>query len=244
MTEHIEIENSLKSLNASKDKFFSIIAHDLKSPFFSLSGLSEIIVTDFDTLSQAEIKEYVHLMNGKINKLLELVKNLLDWARLQRGKTPFNPQKLFVNEIIAENLNLLKDIASNKSILLMFDAPQSYETYADTNMINSVIQNLVTNAIKFTKPNGRIEVKETRQDGFVVISVKDDGVGMAAEYLEKIFKIDEHHTTIGTNNEEGSGLGLMLCKEFIEKNGGKIWAESELGRGSTFSFTLPVVSDN
>ncbi len=236
-------ENELKELNASKDKFFSIIAHDLRSPFSGLLGFSNILLEDFDNLSREEIKNFSIHINTYTKNLFNLIENLLSWSRIQTGRMPFQPIKVDIYEIASGTFNLLMGNCIKKNINQINGISEKTFVSADPNMIQSVVQNLVSNAIKFTKSGGNISINAVDEGDFLEISVADTGIGMKPEDQEKIFRIDSHHTTLGTAQEKGTGLGLLLCKDLVEKHGGKIWVESTFGEGTSFKFTLPKWSE-
>ncbi len=233
-----EYNLELEKLNKSKDKFFSIVAHDLLSPFTSLLGFSEILHTESDTLSKEEIKEFSGDINSVAVNAHNLLENLLSWSSIQSGRTQFHPQEFNVFPVVEDVLMLNKGNANNKRIRLNNDIPDGFVVIADFNMFNTILRNLVANAVKFTNFGGKISVAVNVSDEFVEFYVKDNGVGMSEEDCNKLFKIDVHHSEIGTNNEKGTGLGLILCAEFIEKHDGTIRVESELGKGSKFLFTI------
>lgn len=236
-------ENELREINASKDKFFSIIAHDLKSPFTALLGFSEFIAEQSDDLSPEEIKEFGKQIYVSAKSLFNLLENLLNWSRIQTGRMEFQPSDFTFNSVLNEIKNLYGMNLSRKSIKLIDKISEPFEIYADKNMINTVIRNLVSNAVKFTPQGGTIEIdSRVRDDGFLVVSVLDSGIGIEEKDLGKLFRIDVHHTTEGTDHEKGTGLGLILCKELIEKNGGKIWVASNPGKGTSFSFSIPLAA--
>jgi PAS domain S-box-containing protein len=238
-------KDELAELNAEKDKFFSIISHDLKNPFNSLLGFSELLHDDFDTLDETTKKEFAgHIYVGAQNTY-KLLENLLAWSTAQSGKIEFNPSPMTINALVAENLKLLDQMARAKNIQLQSDLKNDYFIITDHDLVNTVIRNLLSNAIKFTPKDGQVTISANLVSGiepneFLEISVKDTGLGIAPENLEKLFKIGKSHSTSGTEGESGTGLGLMLCKEFVEKSGGKIWVESVVGKGSTFYFSLPI----
>lgn len=234
-----ESEKELKIINASKDKFFSIISHDLKSPFTALIGLTDILIEDINELSKEEILSFSTNINKSARQVFNLLENLLNWSRIQTGRMKYNPTTFDVYSLVEENISLLQGNAARKNINLENDVLNNISVVADINMINSVIQNLISNALKFTQNGGSVFVSAKRRKSFVEIKVSDNGIGISEQDMEKLFRIDVHHTTKGTNSEVGTGLGLVLCKELIEKNNGKIWVESELGSGTTFIFTLP-----
>ena len=235
-----ESENQLKKNIATKDKLFSIIAHDLKSPFHSILGLSELMIDDMYRPEDANNKRILTHINTSAQSTLVLLDNLLNWSTTQTGKTSITLEKQSFSSIIKEIFELLSSAAENKNIHLSFLAPEEIIVHADMNMIKTILRNLISNAIKFTNPDGKINVYAMQSNGFVEITVSDNGVGMDEEAISKLFQLETNKSTYGTENEKGSGLGLILCKEFVEKHGGKIWVESELGKGSEFRFTLPL----
>ena len=231
-------EAELRELNATKDKFFSIIAHDLKSPFNSILGFSEILKDEARDLDIDSIVEYAGIINSSVLHTFGLLENLLDWARMQQGRIPFEPQKILLNSIVNAEFEGLKNSADQKNIELNNYINQNLIITADENMISTVLRNLVSNAIKFTPNGGEVKVEASVEDDNVKISVSDTGIGIKPETIRKLFKIETSFTTRGTENEKGTGLGLLLCKEFVEKHGGKVWVESAVGKGSCFNFTL------
>ena len=235
-----EMNNKLIELNSTKDKFFSIIAHDMRSPFQGLIGYSQILIDDYEELSEEERKFYIHNI-GEISKsTYKLLENLLQWSRMQTGNFEFNPEVFNVAEEIEPTLALLRTTASNKNISIeSFIKPKTY-LMADKNMLNTIIRNLISNSIKFTKPGGKISVYTKELNNNIVFTIKDEGVGMSKDKLLLLFKPAKNISTLGTENERGTGLGLLLCKEMVEKHQGEIWAESEVGQGSSFYFTMPV----
>ncbi len=236
-----ESEAQLKETNNSKDKFFSIISHDLRSPFTSIIGFAEVMLEDIDSLSKDEIKEFTGNIYKSSKNIQNLLENLLQWSRVQTGRIEFNPIKFDLSNLVNDVVALYQVNAARKKISLTNDLEKNYSIIADKFMIDTVMRNLVSNSIKFTPQGGEIKIciNEEPQESLLQISVADNGVGMKDEILSKLFKIDEHVTTKGTEKEKGTGLGLILCKEFIEKHNGKIWAESTLGEGSKFKFTIP-----
>ena len=231
----------LNELNASKDKFFSIIAHDLKNPFSNIIGLSGILKEELKSGDPEMNKEIVDLINDSAVQTLKLLENLLEWAKSQTGKLLFNPAPINLREVYNEEFSLMYEMASSKHIDLINSIPEGLIITADRNMIKTILRNLVSNALKFTHKDGKVEVKATVVKKQVEISVSDNGIGMTKENIEKLFRIDANFSTNGTADEKGTGLGLFLCKEFVEKHNGKIWVESEAGKGSVFKFILPVV---
>jgi PAS domain S-box-containing protein len=232
-------ESDLRELNSSKDKFFSVIAHDLKNPFNTIVGFSEILKEQIRTGDYNEVGYYADSINNSAVQTFELLENLLEWANSQQSKIRFNPVIINLNELFIEESGSLFDMADRKNIELKNILPDNLFIVADRNMIRTIIRNLVSNAVKFTPRNGRIKVSALIKDGWVEIAVSDNGIGMTEKTRTSLFRIDANLSTLGTENEKGTGLGLILCKEFVEKHGGKIWVESESGKGSVFKFTLP-----
>ncbi len=234
-----ESESNLRESNAAKDKFFSIISHDLRNPFTSLLGFSQILADNIDTLNKETIKNFSQNMYDSTTRLFDLLENLLQWSRVQTGRIEYQPKKFELQEIVNNNVHLLIDNAAKKGVNLLYKIEENVFVYVDQNMINSVIQNLISNAVKFTNAGGEVKVTSNSKDDFIELSVSDTGVGMSAEEVNKLFRIDVQHTTHGTAGETGTGLGLVLCKEFVEKHGGQIWVESKPGVGTSVKFTLP-----
>jgi len=231
----------LEKANASKDKFFSIIAHDLRTPFTGLLGLTQIFSENIGNFTQDEIKEGLDSLQKTAKTVYALLENLLTWSRLQRGIMEYFPQEIFLNEIAKYNLSLITANAKQKQITLRNLVREDTLMYADQDMINTVLRNLLSNALNFTHPGGSIEVSAKQVNDHVEVAVSDTGTGIDKEDVTKLFRIDVKHTRKGTAGEQGTGLGLTLCKELIEKNGGRIWVESEVGKGTTFRFTLPTL---
>jgi signal transduction histidine kinase/tetratricopeptide (TPR) repeat protein len=233
-------ERQLQELNATKDKFFSIIAHDIKNPLSALIVGSDLLFTYYNRFEDNERLKHIIKLSESSRFLLKLLENLLQWSRSQTDSIEFSPNENSINSLINENLELLKLNLSEKNIKIEYNPQTDHSSRFDYNMVNTVIRNLLTNAIKFTPNGGNIKINFDKTDeNYHIISIKDSGIGIKKENLEKLFKIDKTISTPGTNNEKGTGLGLLLCKEFIEKHNGKIWVESEEGKGSTFYFTLP-----
>jgi signal transduction histidine kinase len=240
----IESERVLREQNASKDKFFSIIAHDLRSPFTALLGLSEYLASDYMDLSKEDLKEIANGLMSSAQSTFNLLENLLQWARIKTGRIKLNPEAIELNKIIDKVLHLFMKNAQEKKILLEAEANHAVYVFADLNMIEVIIRNIVSNAIKFTNKEGKVIINTEVINEFVQISVRDNGVGMNNEAVLKLFKVGQNVSADGTQNEKGSGLGLILCKEFVELNGGEIFVESELGKGSTFKIKLPLFREN
>jgi len=234
----------LQALNVSKDRFFSIIAHDLKSPFNTLLGLSELLVENVHSYDLSTTQSIIENLHSSTLQTYRLLENLLDWARNQQNRIEFNPKKNNIREIIDEIINLLKPAAEAKNITLKVDIKPSCFALADTYMLNAILRNLISNAIKFTRKGGEIRISTHKQKSMILFSISDNGVGIKPDYVSRLFRIDSNVSQAGTSGEKGTGLGLLLCKEFIEKNGGEIWIDSEFGKGSTFYFTLKQFDKN
>lgn len=229
----------LVELNATKDKFFKIIAHDLRSPLSSLLGGLSVLGHENNQGNPESNMEIVKMLKSSVKKGLKLLNNLMDWSSIQTNVFPFQPAIINLKELVEENVELLSRLAMDKSIVIDFNISKEVSVFADENMISSVIRNLVSNAIKFTNREGKIEVSSKRLEGFYEIAVKDNGVGIEEQLLDNMFKIDKTSSTKGTSGEKGTGLGLLLCKEFVEKHGGEIRVETRQGNGSCFYFTIP-----
>jgi len=235
----------LHELNATKDKFFSIIAHDLRSPFSSFLGLTRMMADDIKTLSPVMIEEIVVLLNQSATNLFNLLENLLEWARMQRGITTLNPESFKLAVKVSDCLELVSDSARNKDIHIITIIPGNLEVCADVRMFETVMRNLVFNAVKFTPRGGNITVSaRSTDDNFVEITILDTGIGIQMDLVSKLFHLEEQTGRNGTEGEPSTGLGLIICKDFIEKHNGRIWVESEEGKGSAFSFILPVKGIN
>lgn len=233
-----ELQQSLQ-LNADKNLFLSILAHDLRSPFTALLGISDLLLENIRVYSTDEIEVLLnHLKNASIDTFA-LLENLLKWTSTQSGKIPFKPQNLGFLDICNDILGTLKKNADAKNITIKISANDNITVFADIDMLKTVLRNLVSNAIKFTNKGGTIKINAGANSENVTISVSDNGIGIMPDKLSKLFDISQRQSTRGTEQESGTGLGLILCKEFVEKHGGKIWVESEAGKGSDFKFLLP-----
>jgi len=247
---HLELKNArdtiihqkadLEKVNAAKDKFFSIIAHDLSNLFNGLLSFSDILTNKTIALTEKDKDEFLEIIQQSSQQGFALLKNLLEWSRVQTGRIHFQPEHQNLKFVVDSNIILLTGNAKAKNINMLCNIPSNFLVLTDANMFNTVIRNLLSNAIKFTPENGKITVSAQKKGKFAEIAITDTGVGISTQEISKLFRIDINHTTIGTGKEKGTGLGLVLCKEFIEKNGGKIWVESQEGKGSTFYLTLPL----
>jgi PAS domain S-box-containing protein len=239
--ERIKAKNEeLQKINAEKDKFFSIIAHDLRSPFAAFLGLTQMMVQDLPTLKLDNIQEIAMLMSESATNLHRLLENLLQWSRLQQGMVAFNPHHFLLVEKVNSSMHSVMEIAADKGVEIVINIPLGTIVFADENMLESTLRNLATNAVKFTDKGGKVLITaKSEYNGDVKISVKDTGIGMSEQMIEKLFRIDELNCRPGTNGEPSTGLGLILCKDFIDRHNGKIWAESSEFMGSIFHFILP-----
>ncbi len=233
-----ESKDNLKILNATRDKFFSIIAHDLRNPFNALHGLTRHLISNYEEFDSEEVKQSIEIIYKSANELLELLENLLHWSRSQRGKMEFRPKEINLSDLINKTFSLLSMNAQKKDINLVNEIRSDEKIVADYDMLTAIIRNLVSNAIKFSYSDSFIRISSKTFKEYFEISVMDNGVGISQENINKLFRVDMHHSTAGTDEEQGSGLGLILCQEFVEKHQGKIWVESELKKGSSFKFTI------
>ena len=240
--ELIENEKRLKELNNTKDKFFSIIAHDLRSPFNSIVGFSNILATQVKEQDYEGVEKFAEIIQQSSRRAMDLLSNLLEWSRSQTGRIQINPEFIELGKLINETTLLFTDVSQEKTIKIILRISRNFPVIADRAMISTVLRNLLSNAIKFTNPGGAIVISAENKGHETTISVQDNGVGIEKIVLEKLFQIDSAGSMPGTQNEKGTGLGLLLCKDFVEKHGGKIWVKSEKGVGSTFCFSLPMSS--
>ncbi len=242
----IESEAKLQESNKTKDKFFSIIAHDLKSPFTSVLGFSELLINNYNEYDAQQHKEFIGIIHQGVQNTHKLLENLLLWSQAQSGIIDYKPEKNNLYLLSSETIILLSQLLADKSINLINEIPQDICVNADKNMLLTILRNLLSNAIKFTPKGGGIvigarTIKKESNQSYIEISVKDNGVGIPPEIQSGLFKIAENVSTKGTENEQGTGRGLILCKEFVEKHGGEIWVESKVENGSEFKFTIPLV---
>ncbi len=235
-----EKNEELRQLNASKDKFFSIISHDLKNSFGTLLGFAELITENIEYYSKDKTKTFVSRIHSSAENLYALLENLLTWSRIQRGVMACLPELRELSVIVNRNINLFAPEAERKQIVLQSSIQEKTFVYADYSMVDTVIRNLISNALKFTSGGGSVSITSADHDDlYREISVSDTGIGIPEEVLPKLLRIDTHYTHTGTAGEKGTGLGLILCKELVEQNGGSLWVKSVVGKGTTFTFTLP-----
>lgn len=224
---------------STNGKFLSIIAHDLRSPFSSIIGILDLLKMSLKEFNKAEVEEYVDIVYNSANNTLILLDNLLVWAVSQNKEKNFKPVKINLYDLLREEIENLRNLAEQKQITIMHSVGSDLNVTADLQMVKTVLRNLISNAIKYTGTNGEISINAKEDNQYVEVAIKDNGTGISPEIRKKLFKIDSLQSTPGTNNEKGTGLGLLLCKEFVELHGGSIWVESEAGKGSRFAFTLP-----
>ncbi len=229
----------LEEINRSKDRFYSMVSHDLKSPFQGLLGLASFIISEADNLSKSEIKEFVGNIETSSKNLYNLLENLLNWTRFELGRIQFYPEEFYLYDLLEEIANLLNGIAKKKDLELNFDVQKDFTMIADRKMMYSVLSNLIVNGIKFTNSGGNVTVNAKKSGSNVIIKVSDNGIGMTNEQINSLFDITNINSTMGTNNEKGTGLGLLLCGEMIEKHNGKIEITSAVNKGTCFIISIP-----
>lgn len=229
----------LEALNTTKDKFFAIIAHDLKNPFSTVLGISELLAREFESFDPESLKEFITQIYKYSNNTYNLLENLLQWSMVQTGRMPMSPSTINLASIIDENVELLMGNAKQKKITIESLASNGFKAFADVNMLTTVVRNLLSNAIKFTSNGGNIKVNIAEEGLTWKVSVTDTGIGISEKDMKNLFLLDSNPTSIGTSQEKGTGLGLILCKEFVERNHGKIGVNSLIGSGTTFWFTVP-----
>ena len=230
----------LQKVNSEKDKFFSIIAHDLRSPFNGFLGLTQLMAEQLPTMTMEDIHLIAVSMQNSATNLFRLLENLLEWSRMEQGMIPFKPEEIQLRESADKSIAIVLENAHAKDIEIKISIASGIVVYADSNILQTVIRNIVSNAVKFTPKGGKIKVNAfTNGENRVQVSITDSGIGMKPDMLANLFKLDVPTGRPGTEGEASTGLGLILCKEFVEKHGCKLWAESEVGKGSTFSFTVP-----
>ena len=235
-----KVENELKEANAVKDRFISLLAHDLKNHFNRLMGYTELLANKSEKYDKSKIKKYAEIIHNSAQQTHKLLMNLLEWSRSQEGRIPFNPQKTNLYYLVYEPVTQMEEMAREKQITLHFEAPEEWELKVDSNMITAVIRNLLSNAIKYTPEGGEIHVTATANKETAQIAVTDTGIGMDGQTQKNLFNIGKMRTQAGTNNEKGTGFGLLLCKEFTDKHNGALHVDSEPGKGSTFTVALPL----
>jgi two-component system, sensor histidine kinase and response regulator len=234
-------EAELTELNHAKDRFFSIISHDLKSPFSTLLGFSELLASCIHEMTSEQVSDAAQRIFQSSKNLYVLLENLLKWSRLQTGRMPFLPKATALYPLAQQVLSIYRDMSEQKQVTLHNAVHEHAEVYADTTMLQTILDNLVSNAIKFTPAGGNVTIEANLREAGMEIIVKDDGVGMDTRDIEKLFRLDIHHSTLGTEAEEGTGLGLLICQEMVVRNNGRISVESIKGEGAIFMVHLPSV---
>lgn len=232
-------ELELQEANKAKDKFFSIIAHDLKSPFNAILGLSELLAKEFESFEKEELREFADNIYTAADSAYQLLQNLLQWSRSQNGRIEFEPAEYNLGDLVAEVVKVNQHHAENKKITIYTEVPENIRIVADKNMLHTILHNLLSNAIKFTPDHKSVKITAQQRSDATEVHVVDEGVGIPGEHTRRLFNIDNDYRRPGTNHEKGTGLGLILCKEFTDKHNGQIWVDSKTGRGSDFGFTLP-----
>jgi signal transduction histidine kinase len=233
-------EKHLKELNSTKDKFFSIIGHDLRNPLNALLGFSELISGNSRDYTSEEIQRYSKIINEAAKNIHLLIENLLEWSRSQAGTIDFNPEQTELSAMVTEIFKIFEIHADKKGVSLVSEIPEDTTVKADRNLLSTILRNLINNAVKFTPGGGQVRIFCKQDEQEITISVEDTGIGMSEEQLESLFRMKSNVTMPGTSEEKGTGLGLILCKEFVDMHRGRIWATSKQKEGSTFSFTLPM----
>lgn len=234
-----EQNHALNEANASKDKFFSIIAHDLRNPFNALLSLTALLKDDLSRYNMAEVEHYINRIYQAADRSYALLENLLEWSRSQTGKMQYVPQKVYLKILVDESVRAIEPYAHSKGITLDTNVSSTLALQADTKMLSTIVRNLVSNAVKFTASGGNVTIEGENDHEQIRLCVRDTGIGIKPEHMKRLFRIDVHHSTSGTAEEKGSGLGLILCKEFAEHHGGTIEVQSDWGKGSCFIVTLP-----
>lgn len=231
-------EDLLKA-NQDKDKFLKILAHDLRNPMFAISGFSDLLIKNFRKYDEHTIEKQLGIINTTTKKTYDLLEELLLWTRSQSGKIPFEPRIVQLKKVCDDVLSLLIESAATKQIEIVSEVDAAMQLHADVDMLRTILRNLISNAIKFTHENGQIILRAELTDSAAIITVSDNGTGMSQDVVSKLWQVDDLFTTSSTKGEKGTGLGLILCKEFVEKHNGRIWVESEVGKGSDFKFAMP-----
>lgn len=240
ITKRKNYEKQLSQLNADKDRFISILAHDLRSPFQNLLGFTEILLRQYRTLKEDDLNMIVSTLHATSRKTLMLLEDTLLWASTTNRKLVFSPSDINLSDLVREVVDILEPIAAVKEIKLTNRSPDTLQAHADKYMFKAILRNLMSNAIKFSNTGGTISVAMAEAENNITVSVTDNGIGIKKNIAETLFSFSSVQTTTGTSGETGSGLGLMLCKSFVEQHGGKIWVNSEENRGTTVSFTIPL----
>lgn len=241
----VNSETNLRALNATKDRFFSIISHDLRAPLNTMTGFLQVLLTHGGSFTKEELKGFALKMDKSVKNLVDMLENLLHWSRSQTGNIEFRPQATELAKCIQHTVDVFGETADSKRISIQLDIDSQIQVYADHNMLSLIIRNMLFNAIKFTREGGTILLTATYSTKEMLeVSVADTGIGISPKDIDKLFRVDTYHTTRGTSNEQGTGLGLLLCDEFVKRHGGQIWVESEINKGTIFYFTLPIAQES
>jgi signal transduction histidine kinase len=232
-------KKELAELNTTKDKFFSIISHDMRGIFTPIVGSSDLIKRMVAKYDDDRLKKFSNNLSTSVKNALKLFENLLEWSRLQQGRMSFEPSHISLTDLVAQTVDLFSEHQKSKNIQIINNIKEIYHVSGDANMINTIIRNLVSNAMKFTHSGGTITLDAQKNNDFIEISVSDSGIGMTSEQMDELFRLKKTKSRKGTDGERGTGLGLILCKDFVEKHGGKLWVNSIMGKGTTFEFSLP-----
>jgi signal transduction histidine kinase len=235
--------NELSQINKEKDLFVSILVHDLKNPFHAILGFSDLLLINLKNYDKEKIEKHLKLINEVSSQTYHLLEDLILWSKSQAGRIPFQPQKVVLSEICNEVVGILNYQSLAKQIKITILNVEQINIMADVNMLKTILRNLVSNAIKFTNQNGEIKISAEKDKTHTTIIVSDNGVGIDEKTQSKLFISQQTYSTKGTASEKGTGLGLLLCMNFVENHGGKIWVESEVGKGSDFKFTMPLCAD-
>jgi PAS domain S-box-containing protein len=236
----LEQKEELQKLNSEKDKFFSIIAHDLMNPFNSIISFSNLLEEQVKNKEYDEVEVFSKIIHQSSQRAMNLLINLMEWSQSQTGRMDYNPVFFDLENLINEVTLLFSEISKQKSITLKKSFALSKSILADRDMISAVLRNLISNAIKFTKTEGSVIISVVENNNNLIFSISDNGVGIEQERIEKLFQLTENYSTLGTEKEKGTGLGLILCKDFIEKHNGKIWVDSKIEKGTTINFSIPI----
>lgn len=234
-----EAIRQLQNQSTEKDMLISVIAHDLRNPFNSIIGFGELMALELSKNNYPKVERYASIIQESSVKAMDLLANLVKWSQSQSGAMSFNPQNILLASVVDETCDLFDLIATQKEISIKKSIPLGLEIFADSNMLATILTNLISNAVKFVKTGGEIIVTVVATDESLTLSVKDDGVGMAKEDLDKLFKLDTPFSSLGSTHEKGTGLGLALCKDLVSRHGGKIWAEARKNQGSAFNVAFP-----
>ena len=247
VTTHLTLQRQKKELaelNATKDKFFSIISHDMRGIFVPIMGSTDIIKRMVKKYDDDRLNKFSKNLSSSVKNAIKLFENLIEWSRLQQGNMEFVQSKLSLKDLIAQTVDLFMEHQKSKNIKIINEVIDDFQVYGDENMIKTIIRNLISNALKFTNSGGKITLKAKKQDSLIEVSVSDSGIGINPDKVKDLFTLKQQKSVVGTGGEHGTGLGLILCKDFVEKHEGKIWVNSIVGHGSTFTFSLPELDKN